>query len=373
MSDKTIVALYDTQSEAETAVTALEQAGLSRTDISIVGRHRGGGGISDTVISEDAVERMGDRGAGSGLAAPSDHGDRSSTDRVGLGSDDRTPTAGHGLHRLAGIGQSRITGPLSSQFTGSGRGVNGGLVPALSSLGVPHDDAEGYAEGVRRGGSLIVARVDESQVDEAIRALERHTPVDLEDRRGDWRRGGWTGFDQSSSDDYPLETSGIGDAAARMRAADRAPFANDAASRTDPGTGREESVPIVEEKLEIGKRQVERGTVRVRSYIVETPVHEDVRLREETVTVERRTASDASLAAGADAFRERTLEVSETDEVPVVSKTTHVTGEVVVRKEVEDRVETVSDTVRRTEVEVEDARTKAASKDPTNVTPNPRR
>lgn len=358
MSDKTIVALYDTETEAETAVTALEQAGVSRGDVSIVSRERGGA----TGISDDEVDRMGDHGAGSGLTDASTHGDRSLGDRMGLGADDRGPTAGHGLHTLPGIGRSRITGPLVAQFSGTGRGVNGGIVPALEGLGVPHADAEGYAEGVRRGGSLIVARVADTRVDDAIRALERHVPVDLESRRGEWRTGGWTGFDASSTGDHPLRTTGIGDAATRMRDADREPVATTrATARTDLETGQEETVPLVEEELEIGKRQVDRGAVRVRSYVVETPVEEQVRLREETVTVERRPASDTTLAAGADAFRERTLEVRETDEVPVVHKSAHVTGEVVVRKEVEERVETVSDTVRRTEVEVEDARANATT------------
>lgn len=370
MPDKTIVALYDTETEAETAVTALEQAGVSRGDVSVVTRQRG----TATGLSDDEVDRMGDHGAGSGLMAGSTHGSRSLSDRMGFGEGaGGGPSVGRGLHALPGIGRARITGPLISQFGGTGRGVNGGLVPALQGLGVPYADAEGYAEGVRRGGSLIVARVADTRVDDAIRALERHVPVDLESRRGEWRSGGWTGFDQSSTTDYPLETTGIGDAATRLRDTDREPIATaGATARADVETGREQTVPLVEEELEIGKRQVDRGVVRVRSYVVETPVSEEVRLRDETVTVERRAAGDASLAAGADAFRERTLEVRETDEVPVVRKSAHVTGEVVVRKDVEERVETVSDTVRRTEVEVEDARSSTAPPPKDRTTP-PRR
>lgn len=366
MSDKTIVALYDTETEADTAVTALEQAGVSRGDVSIVTRVRG----TATGLTDDEVDRMGDHGAGSGLTDSSVHGNRSLSDRMGLGEDGGSASARE-ARALPGIGRARITGPLIAQFGGTGRGVNGGLVPALETLGVPHDDAEGYAEGVRRGGSLIVARVAATRVDDAIRALERHTPIDLESRRSEWRTGGWTGFDHASTTDYPLGTTGIGDAAARMRETDREPLAT--GDRSDLAAGREETVPLVEEELEVGKRQVEQGAVRVRSYVVETPVNEQVTLRDETVSIERRAASDASLAAGAEAFRERTLEVRETDEVPVVRKSAHVTGEVVVRKDVEERVETVSDTVRRTEVEVEDTRATATKpKDAKPSTP-PRR
>jgi uncharacterized protein (TIGR02271 family) len=96
--------------------------------------------------------------------------------------------------------------------------------------------------------------------------------------------------------------------------------------------------------------------VRVRSYVVETPVEEQVALREERVRVERRPA-DRPVAAGDDAlFRERTIEATESTEEVVVSKEARVTEEMAVRKTAEERTETVSDTVRRTEVEVEDER-----------------
>jgi uncharacterized protein (TIGR02271 family) len=89
--------------------------------------------------------------------------------------------------------------------------------------------------------------------------------------------------------------------------------------------------------------------------VVETPVEERVALREEHVNVERRPV-DRPVAAGDDAFRERTIEATESAEKAVVSKEARVTEEVVVRKQAEERTETVSDTVRRTEVEVEDER-----------------
>ncbi len=111
-------------------------------------------------------------------------------------------------------------------------------------------------------------------------------------------------------------------------------------------------IPIVEEQLSVGKREVERGGVRVRSYVVETPVEESVTLRDETVNVERR-AVNRPADVTADAFRERTIELTETDEEAVVAKTARVVEEVVVSKDVTERTEHVSDTVRRTEVDVE--------------------
>jgi len=110
---------------------------------------------------------------------------------------------------------------------------------------------------------------------------------------------------------------------------------------------------VVEEQVEVGKRQVRRGGVRLYTRVVERPVEETVRVRDERVTVERhpvdRPASEADIAA----FKERTIEVTETDEEPVVSKQARVVEEVVMSKEVEERTETVRDAARRTEVEVE--------------------
>ena len=114
-------------------------------------------------------------------------------------------------------------------------------------------------------------------------------------------------------------------------------------------------IPVAQEQLRVGKRDVSHGRVRIRSYVVETPVEEQVTLREERVAVERRPV-DRALGDAEQAFQERTIEAEERGEEAVVSKEARVTEEVVVRKEAEQRTETVSDTVRQTEVEVEDER-----------------
>jgi stress response protein YsnF len=95
--------------------------------------------------------------------------------------------------------------------------------------------------------------------------------------------------------------------------------------------------------------------VRVRSYVTERPVEEQVELREERVTIERRPV-DRELRAGDTAFQERTIEAVERGEEAVVSKTARVTEEIGIRKDVERETETVRDTVRKQEIEVEDDR-----------------
>jgi uncharacterized protein (TIGR02271 family) len=112
---------------------------------------------------------------------------------------------------------------------------------------------------------------------------------------------------------------------------------------------------MAEERLRVSKRDVIFGRVRVRSYVMETPVQEQVTLREERVSVERRPV-DRALSDADQVFQERTIEVEERGEEAVVFKEARVTEEVMIRKETEGRTETVSDTVRQTEVEVEDER-----------------
>ena len=117
----------------------------------------------------------------------------------------------------------------------------------------------------------------------------------------------------------------------------------------------DEVVQAAEEQLVVGKREVGRGSVRVRSYVTERPVEEQVELRQERVTVERRPV-DRAVQAGDAAFQERTIEAVERGEEAVVSKTARVTEEIGIRKDVERETETVRDTVRKQEIEVEDDR-----------------
>ena len=137
---------------------------------------------------------------------------------------------------------------------------------------------------------------------------------------------------------------------------------------TDAGAGAEpdatatdeeetERIPVVEEELRVGKRETRRGGARVRSFVTETPVSQEVELLEERSTIERRPAerrlTEEEIIAGG-LLQERVIEISEMREEAVVSKEAWVREEVVVRKNVERRIETIEDTVRRTEVEVEE-------------------
>jgi uncharacterized protein (TIGR02271 family) len=116
---------------------------------------------------------------------------------------------------------------------------------------------------------------------------------------------------------------------------------------------RSTAIPVVQEDLKIGKREVQRGGVRVFSRVVETPVNESVNLREEHVSVERRPVDKPISAGDTTAFKEQSIEMRERSEEAVVQKSARVVEEVVVGKQATQRQENIKDSVRHTEVQVE--------------------
>jgi len=253
-----------------------------------------------------------------------------------------------------------------------------GFFASLKSLFVPDDDRYAYAEGMRRGNVLVSATVDENQVDRAADILEHAGAVDLDQQEATWRQGGWSGYDSSMHNTSRTATGAaagaLGGAAASVQnAASRA--ANAVTGRTEAGrsdmgrtdrqaagtAGRDdETLKVVEERLVVGKREVDRGRVRVRSYVVERPVEQQVSLHEERVQVERHKVDRALTDADRDVFKERVIEATATSEEAVVGKEARIVEEIDIHKDVSDRIETVRDTVRRTEVEVDDGSNRMA-------------
>lgn len=123
-------------------------------------------------------------------------------------------------------------------------------------------------------------------------------------------------------------------------------------------------IPIVDEELEVGKRVVEHGGVRVHSHMTEKPVEKSVRLRDERVTVERHPADRALSMAEAEArFRDGSFEMKALSEVPIVGKRAHVVEEIFITKNVTERTEKVRDTLRHTDAEVTELPSKHQSRD----------
>jgi len=234
----------------------------------------------------------------------------------------------------------------------------------LSTMNLPSEDSAAMEEAIRRGGAIVQATIPDEKYDAVVRVMERDGAVNLDDRITSWRQEGWTGSTTGTTAATTSETL----RASGVTTGQTTGLTGATAQSSQMETGRTDSIPIVEERVNIGKRQTGHGRVRVRSYVVETPVQEQVTLHQERVQVERRPV-DRPIAAGDDAFRERTVEATETTEEAVVAKEARVKEEVVVRKEAEERTETVRDTVRRTEVEVEDERASAAHNPTQSTTP----
>jgi uncharacterized protein (TIGR02271 family) len=201
--------------------------------------------------------------------------------------------------------------------TGPGHSAGGGIAGFFRNLfGAGEADDATYADAISRGGAVVSVEADEDRIEMARDIIERYDPMDI---------------DSSRSQRQDLYS-------------DR--------DRHNAYTDSDRSIPVVEEQLEVGKREVQRGGVRVYSHIVEQPVEEQVTLREERVHVDRRPVDRAATEAD---FRppEQVIEVTETVEEPVIGKRARVREEIVIGKEQTTRTETIRDSVRRTDVDVE--------------------
>jgi uncharacterized protein (TIGR02271 family) len=215
-----------------------------------------------------------------------------------------------------------------------------------SLFGMEEDrtDRDVYSEAVRRGSCVLTVNADSEELrDRATDIMNRYDPIDIDERSTHWRSQGWTGYDESA----PL----LSDSEIQQ---DRSAYATARSSTAQTTGGQEQArIPVVEEELKVGKRAVQRGGVRVYSRVTEKPVQESVQLREERVTVERQPVDQPATEADMAAFKEGSVELREMAEEPVVEKTARVVEEVVVGKEVTQETANIEDTVRRTDVEVE--------------------
>ena len=199
-----------------------------------------------------------------------------------------------------------------------------GLWRRLFGRNIGDQESSVYGRTIETGGAVLTLRTPDSDVPRAMKILDVHRPVDVDER---------------------ATSLGVVPTAATRSAV--APPADK--SRT---TAKEEVLRLAEEQLDVGKRQVETGKARIRRFVTERPVEAHVTLHEEHAEMLRRAVSDPALARDVD-WADKTIEITETAEQAVVNKTAHVAEEVVIRKEGSDHVETVRSTVRRQQVELE--------------------
>ena len=293
-----VTGMFRDRDSAERAYTSLSERGYAKDDINVI-------------MSDETRNKYYPEGSD---AADTELGSKA-LEGTGTGAA-IGGTTGAVLGAIAAIGTSvalpglglLVAGPLAGALVGAGAGgAAGGLIGAMVGSGIPEDRAKEYEAGVKDGGIVMGFN---PRSDEDAEYFERAWDSDLKGEHV-----------------YRGETT----------------------------------IPVVEEELQVGKREVERGGVRVESRVEEKPVTEQVQLREERVHVERRPV-DRPVTDADNAFREGTLEVTERAEEPVVAKTARVVEEVVVGKQVEEHTETISDTVRRTDVDVQEVNSQKSTR-----------
>lgn len=182
----------------------------------------------------------------------------------------------------------------------------------LKALNLPAKDLQILSDGLKSGGTLIVVRASEALADKVERVFEHQDAEQIDER-----------------------------------AATTQPQMTAAAVSGDT------MIPVVEEELVVGKQRVDRGGVRVFTHMVETPVEEKVVLREEHATLERHAVNRPISEAEMSAIQNQSIEIREMGEEAVIGKTARVVEEVRVGKESTERTQQIKDTVRKTQVEVD--------------------
>ena len=228
-----------------------------------------------------------------------------------VASDDESGT-GDSLRKASDSGYTDIG-------SGGGTGVGEKISSFFRNLTGGDEHAHNhYATGVNAGGALLTATVDDNEAEEVADTLHEYGAKEIEGRS------------HTAATEKP---------------------AYSAAEATS--TAGEMAIPIIEEQLIVGKRQVDRGGVRVYSHVVERPANADVNLREEHINVERRPVNRPATAADFAAGSGAVFELNATGEEAVVGKTSHVIEELVVGKQSSEHTQAIHDTVRKTEVDVE--------------------
>ena len=248
-----------------------------------------------------------------------------------IGAFDDRATAERAVEQLvqAGFDRSDVhvqgSGTAGAEPTGSGAGSGqGGMLGSISHFFgnlFGDDDRAGhaslYSEAVSRGGTVVVVDAeDEASARRASALMDSLGCYDVSQRSQQWRASGAAGTQASAP-------------------------------------ARDGVLDVVQEELQVGKREVDTGGVRVVQRMSQKPVREIVKLREEHARVERHAVDRPARPEDLNNFREGTLEVREMQEVPVVAKTARVVEEVSVGKEVREHEETIEDTIRRKDVDIE--------------------
>jgi uncharacterized protein (TIGR02271 family) len=232
----------------------------------------------------------------------------------------------------AGFPASEISTLTSTALAEGGEKLSEpGVWHRLFGRKIKEHEATIYSRTIGSGGVIVTVRVPEAEVPKALGILNAHKAVDVEHRA--------------------VQEGLISASAAPAPAAAAAPRQPATVAAAGAATG-EEVLRLAEEHLNVGKRLVQEGTTRIRRFVVETPVEQQITLHEEHVRVIRRAISDPDSIRNID-WTDKTIEINETAEEAVVTKSANFAEEVVIQREGSDHVKTLRDKVRRQQVEVE--------------------
>ena len=312
----TVVGVFDSADDARRAVSELQAAGFGTESIDHASR--GAGSASASGIAPGGADAYTNT-SGTMVEGAADAVDRAAGRAVSGASASGEPVGGVDAH----VNSSGTMVEGAADAVDRGASSIGRFFKNLFS---DNDyEANRYTAVASASNSIVTVHADtQDRAEQAADILDRCGAIDVNERGAQY---GYTQQTTSTNKENFADTN-------RTAA---------------PG----ETLKVVEENLQVGKREVETGGARLRSRVVSRPVEENLRLREEHVFVNRTPVDRAATEADFHNFKEGTIEMRETAEVPVVNKEARVVEEVSLGKEVTERDHTVRDTVRKTEVDVE--------------------
>ena len=302
--------------------------------------------------------------------------------------------------RNAGVDGAAIE-LIDGNRTGIDQAPDGGFWGAVKSIFAPDEEALAFRHAMGRGHAMIIVHpAQTANREQIITVLEKTGPVDFDAKLEEWRQAGYdyshagqsslrsetpTGAATGTSETAMgavMAAGAAGAAGAMMTGAmttgatmtgatmtgampvvvDEAKTQRVIPTTMADATGTRATVPamdgdtikVLQERLRVGKREIAQGSVRVRSYVIERPIEEQVRLHEERINVRRTAVDRLATAADQPLFQDRTIEARAMSEEAVINKEIHIVEEIGIEKQSSDRTETVHDTVRETKVELED-------------------
>jgi uncharacterized protein (TIGR02271 family) len=255
---------------------------------------------------------------------------------------------------------------ISADTVSTGSGSGGGISGFFKSLfGVDETTANTYTNVANDADAILSVQVDsDERARRAAEILDRNGAIDVDERGAQYSEQNYNqsnynqdNYNQSnySQGSYNQQNlSETADTSATTGNYTNTEGGSTATNQNNTNTEDNIVIPVIEEQLQVGKREVEQAGARIRSRVVERPVEASVRLREEHVVVNRHPVNRAVTDADVSNFKEGDITLTERSEEAVVGKQARVVEEVEIGKQVTEREETVSDTVRRTDVEVEE-------------------